>query len=311
MRCLARGQIQISHKKGRGLSHLTAWYYRCCPLQSYLSRLFEYQNCPRGSWEPPTKAPSPVCEPSRVAMLCLKLARSWGRCKVLSGCYLQRVGGGDRLFVEGGQEGLLKGLSGCAHPPQHWLQAGGCRGRQCPGGHGPAAERHTAAKTRERTQENPAGGSGLGLATMAAFAFCTQLRGQLVPAGCRQKEKVPTASPGVLTGRKTVFLSLCKSSDLVLGEVKRCVFESGWSGSSAAPRAAQRHWCAVATPLPALLLSPVCLPVSLRWQHTASPAVSSSFQPALFGRWALERLYFCGCSLTCAFLLPCVTVVHM
>ena len=62
-------------------------------------------------------------------------------------------------------------------------------------------------------------------------------------------------APGVSTGRKT----LCKSSDPMdhaLGKKKRCRFVSGWCESSAAHRAAQRHWCGVATQLPALL---VCL----------------------------------------------------
>lgn len=83
----------------------------------------------------------------------------------------------------------------------------------------------------------------------------------------------------------SMFLSLCKSNDprdLALGEVKRCRFEPGWCGTSAAPRAAQRHWCAVATTL--LPLCPFCVPVSPHWQHAASRVVSSSFQPALFGQ---------------------------
>lgn len=55
---------------------------------------------------------------------------------------------------------------------------------------------------------------------------------------------------------------------------------------------------AVATPL--LSHCPhFCVPVSLPWQHTASPVVSSSFSQLCLGRWAPERLYFCGCSLSC------------
>lgn len=65
-----------------------------------------------------------------------------------------------------------------------------------------------AVKAWETTQENPAGCSGLDLAKTAAFAFCLQLRGQLVPAGCRQEEKVPAVAPGRETPCFCHFASL-------------------------------------------------------------------------------------------------------
>lgn len=119
---------------------------------------------------------------------------------------------------------------------------------------------------------------------------------------------------GIDWEEESVFLSLCKSSDprdVALVEVKRCRFESGWCGSSAAPglpRGAGALWP------PRCLLS--CCP-----QSGCLSASTGSTQPALpclpafsqlcSGRWALERLYFCGCSLTCAFLLPRVAAVPM
>lgn len=111
------------------------------------------------------------------------------------------------------------------------------------------------------TLENGTGCSGLGLAATFAFAFCTQRRGQLVPAGCRQKEEGPGVAPGVSTGRKTPCF--CHFGNLVIPQtvpsgrrrdVVRCRFVWGWCETSAAHGAAQRHWCSVATLLPALLL---------------------------------------------------------
>lgn len=163
--------------------------------------------------------------------------------------------------------GISQGISRCADSSQHWLAVGCQAGSALVGTAWPQRDtRLRAVKAQERTQQNPAlGCSGLGLAMRVAFAFRLRLRGQLVPAGCRQ-EKVPAVAAGVYWEEDSLFLLLCKSNDprdLALGEVKRCRFESGWCGNSAAPGAAQRHWCSTATPVTAPPLSPFCVPASL------------------------------------------------
>lgn len=193
----------------------------------------------------------------------------------------------------------------------------GCHSRQCPSEYGLAAERH-------RSQGCESMGERAGKPCWLLWAgpgkdncLCS-LPPAARPAGAcwvRTGEGSCCGSWGMNWEEDSVFLSLCQSNDprdVFLGQVKRCRFVWELSIPQHCPEAAvPPHWCTVATPLPALLLSPFCLPVSLHWQHTAGPVVSSSFQPALLGQVGPERFCFCGCSLTCFPMWPwCTCETH-
>lgn len=117
-------------------------------------------------------------------------------------------------------------------------------GRQCPGGHNLSAERHTAEGCESTGGNTGKSCSGLLWAAPgneSSFCFLPPAAG---PAGACWAQAGGKASCccswGIYWEEESLFLSLCKSNDprdLALGEVKRCGFESGWCGSSAAPEA--------------------------------------------------------------------------
>lgn len=168
-----------------------------------------------------------------------------------------------------------------------------------------------AAEAKGSTLENGADCSRLGLAVMVAFAFCTQLGGQLVPAGYRQKEVGPGLAPGVSTGRKTPCF--CHFASLVIAWTVPLDRGRGVGLYQAGMNAQQPTWLPRSTGVlwpPSSPRTPLCLSVSA---HSTRPALQypAIFSLCYFGRWVIEVLSFWSCSLTCAFLLPWVAVARL